>query len=75
MRKDGARPAVFPVMAASPECLDFAVSHTLDMTNLDSNFRETSSQSYMHPHTGLLPPEQWSSLCPRRGLQPRRETR
>jgi hypothetical protein len=46
MRKDGALPAVYLVMAASPEFLDFAASRTLDVTNLNSNSRETSSRSY-----------------------------
>ena len=28
----------------------------------------------MPPHKGLMPPEPWSTVRPRRGLQPRRET-
>jgi hypothetical protein len=61
-------------MAASPKCLIFAASLNLDMTSLSSNPRKPFSQSYA-PHKGLLPLERWSSVCPRRGLQTRRETR
>jgi hypothetical protein len=49
-------------MAASPECLIFAVNRTIDMTNLGSNPREPYSQSYALSKRGLLLPEQWSSV-------------
>ena len=54
-------------------CSQGVASITLDMTNLCSNPRKFSSQSYA-PYRDLLPLEHWSSVCPRRGLQPRQET-
>jgi hypothetical protein len=38
-------------------------------------FSPESNLRHGQSHSGVLPLEQWSSLCPPRGLQPRRETR
>jgi hypothetical protein len=49
--------------------------HDLGKDNItQSGFDSQSAfQPVMPPYKGLLPPEQWSSFCPRPGLQPRRE--
>jgi len=72
---DGARPALFPGMAASLSAWISPRVLTLDMTNLGLNPRKNLPAEVMPPHKGLLPPELWSSVCPLRILQPRRETR
>ena len=45
-RQRRAWPKLFPGIVTLPECLEFAASLTLDMTNLGSNPGEPSSQSY-----------------------------
>ena len=61
-------------MVASTKCLSFAAILTLDFTNRVSNSRKRASQNNALLR-GPLRHAHWSLFCPRRGLQPRHETR
>ena len=72
--KEAERPALPSGMAASNKCLSFAAIQTLDFTNQVWNYRKPASQNNAL-HKGPLRHAHWSLFCPRRGLQPWRETR
>ena len=71
--KEGARPALPSGIAASTKCLSFAAILTLDFTNPVLNPRKPASQNNAIL-IGPLRHSHWSLFCPRRDLQPWRET-
>jgi hypothetical protein len=74
LRKEGARPALPSGMAVSNRCLYFASILTLDFNNRVSNSRNPASQNNALPISPMRHAH-WSLFCPRRHLQPWRETR